>query len=137
MTSVENSDQGAMMQAIAHALRKAAGLPDEDDPYVWSSNEAHLPDLKIVASLVVLSSVGPPWKNPRAAEEELETTRRDLRRFKDQISSLDWRTVLHINQVASPKSQAAETARKEYEATLPEWSLMQIANEKSKTHQRK
>ena len=64
----------ARFRLIGHVLRRAAGLPDVEDPFIERSDEAHLPNAGGFISMIFLvtSDFSPP--NPRAVEDELENT---------------------------------------------------------------
>ena len=101
----------ARKRSIGHALRRAAGLPDEEDPFVKRSDEADLIDLNEVVAALWGETAPQMGRNPRAVEAELEAVRRDIKRLKKSIASLGSDTRHFIASCESPEGDALNSAR--------------------------
>ncbi len=86
-----------LVVSIGKVLRRAAGLPSQENPLIAGSDEAHLPQLDRVSADVYLASRATEWHNPRAVEDELGAIRRELKRLKNRIAALDENTIRQIN----------------------------------------
>jgi len=91
----------SLLVSIGQVLRRAAGLPSQENPLITSSDEAHLPQLNLVLVDVWRASRATKWHNPRAVEDELGAIRRDLRGLANRIASLDENTLRYINDTES------------------------------------
>lgn len=82
--------------SIGQALQRAAGLPASgpllcrENPWLAGSGGAHPPILDTaITKIINASSPIPNWRNPRSAEAELEAVRRDIKRLRNRIASLE------------------------------------------------
>lgn len=82
--------------SIGQALQRAAGLPGSgpllcrENPWLAGSGGAHPPILDTaIKKILNASSPMPNWRNPRAVETELEAVRRDIKRLRNRIASLE------------------------------------------------
>ena len=98
-----------MAVAIGHALRRAAGLPEEENPFieVWPDDEG-LPDLSLVASHIIVVSYGkaPVVRTPKAIANTLKDIRKKLRYIRAQIAAIDGETRSAINRAGSAEHTA-------------------------------
>ncbi len=94
--------------AIGQVLRRVAGLPDEDGPFIERWDETHLPNLRLVASSIIVASYGPGvfGKKPRAVEGDLEKIRRKLKTLRERIVKIDGETRSAINRAGSAEHAA-------------------------------
>ena len=78
-----------MAVLIGHALRRAAGLPEEDDPFVIINPDCKsLPKLRLVASKIIVASHGKQAiaKTPKAIAKNLKDIRRKLVHMPARLS---------------------------------------------------
>jgi len=85
--------------SLGQALQRAAGLPasgpllSRENPWLADSGGAHPPILDTaIKEILGASSPIPNWRNPRAVEAELEAVRRDIKRLRNRIASLEEHT---------------------------------------------
>ncbi len=96
-----------------HALRRAAGLSDQENPFITYSDEAHLPVLGDVVCRVMLATLPPQWHNPRTAKTKLEKVRKDIKVLKNRITAIDLCTQIAINNAGSPHMQEYLAAKQQ------------------------
>ncbi len=92
--------------SIGHVLRRAAGLPDEEDPFIKRSDEAHLPNVEWVFRLILGEfDSGGMIKKFGVEKAEVEKIHRDLKKLVKRIASLDLSTQSGINLVGFMKDE--------------------------------
>ncbi len=97
-----------MAVLIGHALRRAAGLPDEDDPFIERRDETHLPGISLVASHIIVASYGkaPVVRTPKAMAKTLKDIRKKSQYLRAQIAQIDGETRSTINRAGSAEHAA-------------------------------
>ncbi len=97
-----------MAVAIGHALRRAAELPEEDDPFIERWDETHLPDISLVASRIIVVSSGkaPVVRTPNAIAKNLKDIRKKSQYLRAQIAQIDGETRSTINRAGSAEHAA-------------------------------
>ena len=87
-------DENELYRQIGRALRQAAGLPYEENPFVFRPDEAHLPPLEAMVIMIEGVSVESEiLERPGKVAGDLAAIRQHLKKLRTHFTGLDDMTI--------------------------------------------
>ena len=97
-------DENELYRQIGHALRQAAGLPYEENPFVLRPDEAHLPPLEAVVGMIEYLSVESEiLEHPSKVAGDLAAIRQHLKKLRMHVTGLDDMTIRLLEHFIAPE----------------------------------